>query len=68
MALPLILDGEVQYNNLKYAKLSTVWLEGELRKAGLAGPGQVFLAELDSAGQLHVYSYQDKPADKPGVF
>lgn len=68
LALPLILDGEVQYNNLKYAKLSAAWLEGELRKAGCAGPGEVFLAELDSAGQLHVYSYQDKPAAKPGVF
>ena len=64
-ALP---EGAPRYPAGDMVKLSAAWLEGELRKAGCAGPGEVFLAELDSAGQLHVYSYQDKPAAKPGVF
>jgi uncharacterized membrane protein YcaP (DUF421 family) len=54
LALPLILDGEIQYNNLKYAGLSLDWLHSEIQKAGVARTDQVFLAELDTAGRLYV--------------
>ncbi|HEX3045761.1 MAG TPA: DUF421 domain-containing protein, partial [Bacillota bacterium] len=60
LALPLIMDGEIQYNNLKYAKLSLDWLHQEIHKAGAADPRQVFLAELSTTGKLYVDFFQDQ--------
>jgi uncharacterized membrane protein YcaP (DUF421 family) len=54
LALPLILDGEIQYNNLKYAGISPDWLNREIQKAGAVRTDQVFLAELDTGGRLYV--------------
>jgi uncharacterized membrane protein YcaP (DUF421 family) len=54
LALPLIMDGEIQYNNLKYAGLSLDWLQQEIQKSGAAKIEQVFLAELNSTGKLYV--------------
>jgi uncharacterized membrane protein YcaP (DUF421 family) len=66
LALPLILDGEIQYNNLKYAGLSLDWLHSEIQKAGVARTDQVFLAELDTAGRLYVDLCRDG-VKKPGI-
>jgi uncharacterized membrane protein YcaP (DUF421 family) len=60
LALPLIMDGEIQYNNLKYAGLSLDWLHQEIEKAGAATFEQVFLAELSTAGKLYVDFYHDQ--------
>jgi uncharacterized membrane protein YcaP (DUF421 family) len=63
LALPLIMDGEVQYNNLRYTGLSVDWLHQEIRKAGAFKFEGVFLAELDTSGQLYVdlYNQEEKP-------
>ncbi len=65
LALPLIIDGEIQYNNLKYTKLDTEWLNREIRKAGADKVEEIFLAELKSTGELYVDFYRDKFIQKP---
>ena len=67
LALPLIIDGEIQYNNLKYAKLNTEWLNREIKKAGAGKVEEIFLAELKSAGELYVDFYRDPFAEKPDL-
>ncbi|HYH02882.1 MAG TPA: DUF421 domain-containing protein [Bacillota bacterium] len=67
LALPLIIDGEIQYNNLKYAQLTVDWLQRELRKAGAGHPREVFLAELSSNGELFVDFYKDQFVAKPDL-
>jgi len=52
ITLPLIIDGEIQYNNLKFAKLDVAWLNQEIMKAGAKRAEDVFLAELDTTGKL----------------
>lgn len=71
LALPLILDGEIQYRNLKYANLDTNWLDNEIKKAGASDTESIFLAELDNQGQLYVGFYNDvqgKAGDPPPIF
>lgn len=57
LALPIIIDGRIQYDNLKYAKLSMDWLNGELDKLGNLKPETIFLAELSTTGELYVSQY-----------
>ncbi|MDP4180541.1 MAG: DUF421 domain-containing protein [Bacillota bacterium] len=68
ISLPLIIDGEIQYSNLKYAKLDREWLNGEIKKLGAAGTEDVFLAELDTTGKLIVDLYKSPVGDKPNIF
>ena len=68
LALPLVIDGEIQYNNLKYANLKVDWLYQEIGKAGAQKPEEIFLAELKSTGELYVDLYRDKFIQKPGLF
>ena len=68
ISLPLIIDGEIQYNNLKYAKLDISWLNRELMKYGETKTENVFLAELDSTGKLYVDKINELFEDnKPGL-
>ncbi|SFR88264.1 DUF421 domain-containing protein [Anaeromicropila populeti] len=59
LALPLIIDGEIQYKNLKYANLGIQWLDDRVKKSG-AGIENISIAELDSQGQLSISKYIDK--------
>jgi len=68
ISLPLIIEGELQYNNLKFAKLDTDWLAQEIKKHGAAGVEDVFLAELDTTGKLNVDLYRHPVNVKPGTF
>jgi len=68
ISLPLIMDGEIQYNNLKYARLDTAWLNREIGRSGAARAEEVFLAELDTNGKLSVDLYKAPVDNKPGVF
>lgn len=61
LSLPLVLDGEIQYNNLKYANLTTDWLQQKISKAGANKVEEICLAELDTGGQLHIDLYKDSP-------
>ncbi|MCX7709476.1 MAG: DUF421 domain-containing protein [Clostridia bacterium] len=68
ITLPLIIDGEIQYNNLKFAKLDTAWLNQEIKKSGASNAEDVFLAELDTTGKLNVDLFKDPVSKKPGIF
>jgi uncharacterized membrane protein YcaP (DUF421 family) len=48
----LIVDGQVDYENLKSVGLTEDWLKGELRKFGIDNLKDVFFANLDSNGNL----------------
>lgn len=68
ISLPLIIDGEIQYNNVKYAKLDTSWLNQEIQKYGAAKAEDVFLAELDTTGKLSVDLFKGQFNSKPEIF
>jgi uncharacterized membrane protein YcaP (DUF421 family) len=67
LALPLIIDGRVIYDNLKYAKLTSEWLNNEVRKVGAAKMEDVFLAEISSGGKLSVNLYNQNTGRKPEI-
>lgn len=57
LALPLIIDGEVQKRNLEYAHLSEGWLRSELDRLGFGDPDTISLAEIDTSGKLYIDIY-----------
>ncbi len=59
LPLPIILDGEIQYNNLKYAGFTPDWLMNQLKQAN-ANPQDVFVAQLNSKKQLYFSLYKDQ--------
>jgi len=54
LPLPLIKDGVIDRKALAAAGIDRAWLEGELRRRGIAAPEDVFFAQLNAAGQLFV--------------
>lgn len=62
LPLTLIIDGVVKKDNLRKMNLDETWLNGEVRKFGLQGFNQVFLASLDTAGQLYIQAKDGKAA------
>ncbi|MBZ4687533.1 MAG: hypothetical protein JG764_1166 [Clostridiales bacterium] len=48
----LIIDGKVNYNNLKKINLDENWLKTELSKFGINDIREVFFASLDTLGNL----------------
>ncbi len=59
LGLPLIIDGEIQYRNLSYANQTTQWLKNQISNLGVNQIEDIFLAELDSQGQMYVNTYAD---------
>lgn len=53
LPLDLIVDGNINYTNLKKANLGITWLEGELKKFGIDKPENILFASLDSQGNLY---------------
>ena len=53
LPLDLIVDGNINYDNLKKAKLDVPWLEDELKKFGINTIENVLFASLDSQGNLY---------------
>ncbi len=53
LPLPLIIDGEINYDSLIFAKLDQRWLETELTNANIHSISDVFFASLDTKGQLY---------------
>lgn len=58
----LILDGEINYDNLKLVQLDESWLMEELKKSKIVSPSEVLLASLDTTGQLHIDKKNSDPA------
>lgn len=55
----LIYDGIIVDSNLDQVHLDRKWLKKELRKKGIHDPREVFLATLDTSGNLYVDTYKD---------
>ncbi len=53
----LILDGELEYDNLKEANLAEEWLQNELKKQEIDDYKQVMLAEYKEGDGLYVFPY-----------
>ncbi len=56
----LIYSGVIFDQNLKQVHLDRPWLEAELRKQGVVDSSDVFLAVLDTSGNLYVDTYRDR--------
>lgn len=56
----LIVDGNILENNLSTLGYSEEWLIGEVQKQGASNIEDVFLAQIDSKGELYVDLYNDK--------
>lgn len=54
LALPIILDGHLIKENLKYAHFDEKWLNKQLKKNGVSQISEVLIAQLDSSGSLSV--------------
>lgn len=50
----IIVDGKLVDKNIKAYNLDKHWLKYELHKAGLRSYQDVFFAELQSDGNLHI--------------
>jgi uncharacterized membrane protein YcaP (DUF421 family) len=59
ISIELIYDGVVVEQNLKQAKLERSWLEKKLRSMRINDPGEVFLAYLNTQGELYIDTYKD---------
>jgi len=53
LALPFVIDGQIQYNNLKYAELDEAWLRTKIKdlKTNIE---DIFLLEMESTGKINV--------------
>lgn len=60
MGIELVVDGEVMEQNLRRLHLNRAWLLHRLREQGIDSPEHVFLAVLDTKGQVYVDRYQDR--------
>lgn len=56
IAVNVILDKKIIYNNLKYTGNDYVWLQNQLAKQGIKNVEDVFLAICDSENKLSIYT------------
>ena len=56
----LIYDGRILDANLERVKLDRTWLEKQLKAQGIQNPREVFVALLNTEGELYVNRYQDR--------
>lgn len=54
LPVTVIMDGKVNYANLKKAGLSQNWLDAMLANNNIADPSQVFFASIESDGQVFI--------------
>lgn len=59
LSTELIYDGRILDVNLERVKLDRAWLEKELKARRIQNPREVFLALLNTEGELYVNRYQD---------
>lgn len=60
LSTELIYDGVIVEANLKQVNLDRQWLMRELGNRGVRDPSQVFLALLDTSGNLYLDLYDDR--------
>lgn len=60
LSLDLIIDGNINYDNLSYARLDTDWLQKELSAFGINNIDDILFASLDSKGGLYFQTKEKK--------
>ena len=64
LSIELISDGKIIDQNLKQINLDRYWLEDQLKAKGINDPSEVFLAVIDTQGNLYIDKYDD-PMENP---
>jgi uncharacterized membrane protein YcaP (DUF421 family) len=59
LSTELVYNGVIIEQNLRDLHLGREWLDRELKKSGVGDPAEVFLANLDTQGNLYVDKYRD---------
>ncbi|WP_366924021.1 DUF421 domain-containing protein [Metallumcola ferriviriculae] len=59
LSTELIYDGVVIEQNLRGFNLDRIWLTDQLKKQGINSEEEVFLALIDTGGQLYIDKYSD---------
>lgn len=59
ISLPLIIEGKIDHTRLDGVMLTEKWLFDELKKQGVKDVQEVFLAVLNTQGNLYVSKYGD---------
>ena len=59
LSVELISDGKIIEQNLKQIQLDRFWLEDQLKAQGINDPSEVFLALIDTQGNLYIDKYTD---------
>ncbi|PKM63197.1 MAG: hypothetical protein CVU97_01300 [Firmicutes bacterium HGW-Firmicutes-21] len=60
----VIIDGNIQFENLKNTGKNDVWLKKQLKSQGVSGVSEVYLATCDADNNLSVYVKIDKAKTK----
>lgn len=67
LALPLIINGNIQWLNLRWAKLDETWLKQQLQANGVTNVEDVALAQLDTSGRLYVDRFYQGGNETPQI-
>lgn len=59
LSTELVYDGVIIEENLKQSNVDQLWLKNELKNKGINNISEVFLAAIDSSGNLYVDTYKD---------
>lgn len=61
----VVMDGRILSGNLRRSGRDEAWLQNELKNQGVKSVEDVFLATIDSNGQLQVFGICNKQEDNP---
>ncbi|GAB4271805.1 DUF421 domain-containing protein [Thermincola ferriacetica] len=59
LSTPLIIEGKINSDGLQSIGFTEPWLVDKLNNLGITGPGEVFLALLNTRGDLYVSKYAE---------
>lgn len=65
ISVNLIMDGKVCMSNLNEISKDQTWLENELKKVTTKNTTDIFLATLDTSGELHIFENTQKDKQNP---
>lgn len=61
----VIMDGEICRSNLEQSGHDEIWLKKQIKALGGKGVESIFLATIDSNGQLHIFEEKEKDVNNP---
>ncbi|GGD08503.1 YetF domain-containing protein [Pontibacillus salipaludis] len=67
LSFPLIIDGEVNHENLKFLQKDQNWLLTHLRTHAVQSISEVSFAQMDSSGKIHIIKRHQK-TQTPNIY